>query len=1334
METKQFLKKIVDRLDISKALALSLALVGLSACTESQLDRSHRLGTDTVLTQNPDQWALDTATEAELENQLVNLRGSVQAFREGRANVLALRAEMQGSEVVSAEKQAELQSRVESLYTAAGSELEALALNTEYTGDSALQAQEDYVRVFRHYADVLAFSVRQNPEFGRRSGLLRRFYTAVSVGCGRSRPACRALSLAGRSAQSSFLLEQYALMVNSELQTLAENSNERNSSELLATRHRLIREKFDILFLALKLRNASDDQLDRINVLYLASAMELYELPRSLAPRSEIEMHRHNINLITATLGQRVANPSIRALLQPYMEATNVFARFTLRNRLQQQDIFGSLRAGSDLIKIACQYYRNSDQTRDAINQSLSMRDADGHKGFLSELAEMRSGRNGVILSNMRMTNEIPVSEQLYMIDQVYRGHWDASIAQHCWSARRADLPPAQIAQDEEDFLNLMQSYVRVELIKKVIMTNEFMAQVFTPPAGQQRLASRDVFFRAIEDSKQLKDDWEGMIKKIENLQNFQKLALQRTREEDKTEAYRRLEVMLLGLKNNIKLIAVYPNMLVLCYFLAVKEFSITLQSFWGSITLDDTMIINWILGEERAGNRVARPLFDFGNDSRPIQPFENLYSLFYALKTNTFGTVGAYDRSANASTDQDRAISDMNFFAEVTRRWVNTQVNSVTNNVKELETLMSDTESLELAKRICRFESELTGPQRDQLDLRRPYELRLSLQDLQNFTLVSLGSYGPGRTVGAAVRAPYDMKMKMAASEIRGGMYRKYLFVESMIQITEQHWRDQLEARDAGHAGPFSVENYVDVENKIKTLRNNFSLLMAAIRKSDQIFMARHREVGHCVNAFDTFEVRQQNKLILMEESFLKRVYAGLNEFYQRAGNGEDAALVADLELRYTDAVNGRPDSGGRYDTELLREIAAMAKVYFDQAGDVQGFDEILYRGGYVYSKWNMLLRTRHNLARVNPGVKVDVPQMSVLPTNWLYSDARGTTNRLAVSLTQELPQGGTATLSEADFVKSIISNAVSRNFLNWFGQRNIELIKSKLDTMSEIYANQRLGIYSLANSACANTPNDETCRANNIATGAVAQDRAITPLELANEVLDMNQRIHINAEDERVLRLAFQRTKYDRSKINALFLNSREEPLSIFETLYKSVSEKRNMLEQAQSAVSTFNAMLSTGAGHNNEADQDWETQPARELIFLSEHDSVRKVVRRVYRPTVLGTLKMVKDLENTIDCLAETREWNRPEQRILYELDMTPGIAAESNTSLRRGRYIDPMRGSSRPILLESRLREDYENALQDFDKETRRVFSAKRGDPDFGVAQDERLDCAQVLRAR
>ena len=613
-------------------------------------------------------------------------------------------------------------------------------------------------------------------------------------------------------------------------------------------------------------------------------------------------------------------------------------------------------------------------------------------------------------------------------------------------------------------------------------------------------------------------------MSRIDQVKRFVKGNLEEIDRKRQIPEYKQLRNVLGQVKNNIKILVVYPNMLVMSYYMAARNFSVDIPAWWGgSYKLNSEIIINWLFGGVKAEN-AARPWFNFGNDYNAIKKFENFYSFFYALKANTFATFAEGDAKAISSserTEEQKIISEVNFFGEVVRRYVNKLQVSLNKIVEKLEIALNNNDGLDRLEEVCDAELAVRGKDSDFEASAEPVEYTISttVEGIQEGTFFS-------KKMQAALRNSYGSGVEGNLKTARTKLYIKVLFVKTMVGILKDHWETQIE--EMGDLSPHPgaeiiIRTHAEKEKELLKIEGNFKMLNDVIRRFQQYAMRRHVKLGECLYVAEKIEFDQNYMLYDMEVDRLRVVHDAYQILKEQIEEGPDAdelllmptdepskgnyldARFKSLNEAFTAAVNGvyAPDASSYFSESVhtvLRLLAQRSRVYFSESvhtvlrllaqrsrvyfnyllpsssapnfvlSDTKGFDSLTYTGGYKYARWNMLLRMRHNIMDINPRISVDpILEGTVRDNHSLFTSAQD----------DKFITGGDPRLPVEKFVGTVMAGMNSKGFVKWWDSRHmLSAFTNRMNLMMEIYKNQKHGIFSMANSGCELFPKERVNR----------------------------------------------------------------------------------------------------------------------------------------------------------------------------------------------------------------------------------------------------------------
>ncbi len=1306
---------------------LNVALVfTLTACSsDHKISTKHQSGAPKIFEEVEPQFSYSTATAAGLDS----IRSGLSEMR--RKNRL-LKAEAESKDLFGKDS-----SLVQQIFDEVYTPLKEIVLNSNYMYDPLYSTEPDFKRKFREINKAIDLMQKLNPEFVKQKLVLSRYWDSLAARCANNLQGCEYAKKLGKSdgARTTRLLEAYGWSLHETVLALQKSNlkiNSNSSSEIPEEMkhahdrlHEVIVKKKNVIHFALGMRTGSRHEDSTLSLLYLVSTNELIELPNRFWSTSDREQHERNAERVTRELHDRLDNENYRTKIKPYFDEKTVWTRFTLRNPIEQRMSMGSIRTAIEVMKISCRFFRDEESGFDkAVQSSLNEKDAWGRDGFVKTVNDLRaSEKAGLTLANMRLLEPFEATEELFYLDQLYRGHWNRGIMQECWEASLEGKSRAAIEARNKAMMLLIERYIKVEFLRRTIATNEFIRGIFESDDGSNTSIERDrLFLQAIEESRLLKSDWDRMIRSFEEIRGFVKTNMQSLGNEDGEQSveFERLDRIFTSIKTNIKLVSVYPNMLLLAYYLAAREFEVEITTFWGyKFKLIAKTIINWLFGGTTG--EPARPWFNFGNDSRRIKRFENLYAFFYALKTNTFENFSKVDVNKFE-------LNVVGFFNQVIKRYISSDVVTISENLKAIERKFNDSpkynDSISVChKELAAHEKAENGRAFVRARETADYQIDLTLDAFMKRTYMGLNSHDFGGMIGEV----YTGDLEETLSEIHNEFYPKVLFVRTMIEILEDHWamNQKLKSHSTLPSGALKrIEDYETIQKKLDQVKSNFDVYYDSVRRSYQLARNRSAEADDCIDIIHKIEFEQQRSLYDLESEFLGNVYDALNQLVEIM---EDKERIAAMGLRKGDvleifniALNGQygTEDRAKLNLPILTQLSEQSKVYKAEVGDVPGFDEFNESGSFIYSRFNYVLRARNNLQQVvNRRIKVSLP--SAFEISAFYEKAKDEKFRVKVSL------GSGADRSKEEFIRKAMTAAENFEFVGWWDRRTALFYHYRRELKQDLYQVEQLGIVENAKENCNRASVREAGR---FSCTEWKDHDPIKMHQITDEIFYIVDFLDITPEDEGLLMRLGKSTKIIESQVNALFLDEQNVPRSLFEQFYKTYSTGKalNLYHQAAKAASTFNSMFKD---RNSEDTQDltivdWKNQEARELLFLAKHDTVRSNTREVYRPSVLVAERAVREFEETVKCyeLAD-QSLSVDDLKVLYKLEVDD-----------RGRvnrlYMYPKESMTSPtVYLDSKDIDNWLAKRSSFIQDTKGVFLPKEGDEGF-VAGKDYTEFAQI----
>jgi hypothetical protein len=253
-------------------------------------------------------------------------------------------------------------------------------------------------------------------------------------------------------------------------------------------------------------------------------------------------------------------------------------------------------------------------QKGDADYEKFAARMAKDENSVLKVQADMRA-RNMFPPSAMGAQFIESLDDLNLIVDAVFSGH----------------LPPQSAAQifsigghSASDLAATLENYIRLRFAFAVHSGTLEMDKIMK--AG---VTTEQLYLHTARQSTTIAKIWGDLYNKLLKVRVFSSVAL-KAAGGDKEE--RRLSAMFDNYNHQVNMTSVYPQMLVLFYYLSQKNFNIHL--YYGG-QINTSLILSYLYFG------LLQPQLDYSNEKRPLSHFELLYAFDTAVRTRLFQTVG---------------------------------------------------------------------------------------------------------------------------------------------------------------------------------------------------------------------------------------------------------------------------------------------------------------------------------------------------------------------------------------------------------------------------------------------------------------------------------------------------------------------------------------------------------------------------------------------------------------------------------------------------------------------------------------------------------------------
>lgn len=464
-------------------------------------------------------------------------------------------------------------------------------------------------------------------------------------------------------------------------------------------------------------------------------------------------------------------------------------------------------------------------------------------------------------------------NEYFFMVDRLYRGHLGIDEAASFWNGSK---------KDSKALLSVVDFYTKIEFLKRIFETNQYLAEIF-----MRRNNSSDTMFKqVVQESESLTKQWNSTFSRMENISIFVSQQLSNTKEN--SEDLKQVQLMIDTVKRNATFLSVYPNMLLMSYFMLDTKSSVTFTTWWGGeVSVDPATIMNQLLD-----GRLNKPWFLFGGTSETLNKIELIYAFHYALNTGSFETF------AKIVDDRGAPVVDrVSFFKKALQKTAQIDMLLLDEADKKLSDLTNNSEYDNFLQ-MCANESQKN----------KDYSLLMKLSDLQNYSIFGNESQGMLSTIHALYGSSGPLRK---FSEIRISLESRLVQLNSMMDVLQ-----------------YNLSQLSSTTTDLKQVQTELQSEIDSLQKRKQEFLSRmveqHRKVSKCLNFATGMERQRQSALFTSEIHHLEQVYDELVTLSQLSGAAKQARLEVSAKKLGLETVASIADNSYTYSTlSLLKRLA---------------------------------------------------------------------------------------------------------------------------------------------------------------------------------------------------------------------------------------------------------------------------------------------------------------------------------------------------------------------------------------------------------------------------
>ena len=766
--------------------------------------------------------------------------------------------------------------------------LSDILLNEKYVGDPSYMTirLQQMLQVFHQ---ALLHQLDQGDKSEKFLEIKKKYFETVFAGCSRDlKSDCKNAAFFSTDTRLSRVMTAYArdLDVNIDAQ-IAENKTSEACVQNSETCRNLLETRYRILAMALfRKSNRNDDQTFTFAYLKYARPFALlmdYEKKENakLAAAGQEQPGDLSLSYLNETHGK-----IFETLIAKYTpsDLNNKEFRAFVENfnpwvySKKKTDLFQyGTRTMFELGAKCCLYVDQSKTTlspavKNAMKESQLTPDEFGPT--ISQMVqEIRQLYGDEIFKNMGIqdlaaqaanTDSAFYNEFFFIVDRLFRENLSTAevemVLQNANSARVATELPKMIS-----------AYIKINLLYMVVYTNQFMKTKIY----DANISSNEVFSVAVTRSRELTARWHKVQAQIDLLDGLMGSYF-KTRGIE-TDEYVSTVKLISSVDRNIHYLSVYPNMVVMNYFLAKMDGVITVNTWWGKIEIQAASVIQSFFD----GN-VNDPWFRFGKDVEPLSREMLLYSMEYLLSTETLNTFVAKDQAGNGGNDRSK------FLDLIFSKYLQNDVRDIGTKVLDYERKTVSDPSFESVNGICDYE---TNAKQQGLAPR----IELSLMDLSRFTYTGLGDNGANALLGK-----FLVEVSDSVQQLRTDTESRITYVKAIVDIIEADLIRSGKIQKAGDPHPDTAQ-----------ARNLIQQLEALKIRVSKLFLQNHKNYFNCETTLQEIERRRANRLYEEERAHLGRIYDMMAPL---AALQDTASLNAEVK-KVNDDYFRNPQNGYRFD-----------------------------------------------------------------------------------------------------------------------------------------------------------------------------------------------------------------------------------------------------------------------------------------------------------------------------------------------------------------------------------------------------------------------------------
>ena len=910
---------------------------------------------------------------------------------------------------------------------------------------------------------------------------------AIESGCDGALRGCTNLHFFRADGDSSKIMEISARNLNAKID--AAKGDERDG---------LVRLYYRRLAVAFDLRNQiADPQFEFMYLIRARDYADAFENSKEKSRERDLLMrHAEVFEIILNRFNPNLTEPAFRT---QYEQFVNAFSPWNYSRRVENP--FGQ--AATRMLSLAAKSFlyngkdgalseslvtsiRASQQSpkvdEECVKTEKAKPDSSGNPkkckpdpldslddSFTSIARALESEESG-LWKNLQLSDSMPRDEYFFIVDRIYGDHLTPDDASEIWRGSR---------RDAKSVLRAAEQYIKIQVAGQIVRTNRYMHTIYS----NKEWSSATLFQNAVEKSYPISTQWNQMLSRIDRVQLFLDRSLKAPDEALNTTEYKHVDRMLKSLRSNIKYLSVYPNMMLMSYYMAEVKFKIPIQTSFGSYDIDAATIISWYFDGNLA------PLFNFGNDGEKLKRIETLYAFLFALKTETFKAF---------SLDVPR------FFEVVIGKYLDVDRIELEESLEGIRKSMRQSAAMSKFIEVCRQDRDLilknikVGSKGNTLAI--------------EFGSMALGLYtGTNQNYGADAMGFHSEQLVRKVKGVSENLRKKLDFVGIMSSLYDKH-----------------LEKSGIPETERKALAAKVEANLAVVKRLQREYLTEvtrwNRQLTSCIDQSVRVEIDRQNDAVEEEVKHLSEVWKRMKAL--RTANTPQNLKLANDYLRSTLDLSG------------LNSAVAYTPISQISADE------------YVYAELDVLLRLRLNLQKIAPNVRILMPADLTDTSYWK--------ERKLVTLSYDA--------DEKAFVRAGLQNFNESGsaYVKWLGTvPSAGTFSSRLNLLVELYKLGEIEIYDTT---------ALSCQGKMITECPIKTDFRVSADEIVKEtanvvsLLSMTEKGGKPKRDSHYLALLGATGRWSKTTLKDFTLDKNGDPATLFESVYKALSEDEATLNEAR------------------------------------------------------------------------------------------------------------------------------------------------------------------------